>query len=53
MGVPDGFHKGAAEIFRVLAQTPFAKETRDNIDKKRTLNDVIPVYSEFIDGIQK
>ncbi|MBM10346.1 MAG: hypothetical protein CMF69_12415 [Magnetovibrio sp.] len=53
VGVPDRFHKGAAEIFRVLAQTPFAKETRDNIDKKRTLNDVIPVYSEYLDGIQK
>jgi len=40
-GVPPGFHQGAAEIFRVLAQTPFAAETRETLDETRTLEDTI------------
>ena len=48
-GVPSGFHEGAAEIFRILAKTPFAEETRENLDMSRTLEDAIPVYAEFID----
>jgi 3-hydroxyisobutyrate dehydrogenase-like beta-hydroxyacid dehydrogenase len=49
-GVPDGFHLGAAEIFRVLARTPFANETRENLDSSRTLADAIPVYAAHLDG---
>jgi len=52
-GVPDGFHKGAAEIFRILARTPFASETREDMDKSRTLADAIPVYAEHLDANKK
>jgi 3-hydroxyisobutyrate dehydrogenase-like beta-hydroxyacid dehydrogenase len=52
-GVPDGFHLGAAEIFRVLAQTPFADETRESMDSSRTLADAIPVYAAHLDDKHK
>jgi 3-hydroxyisobutyrate dehydrogenase-like beta-hydroxyacid dehydrogenase len=45
-GVPSGFHEGAAEIFRLLAKTPFASETRETIDASRTMEQSIPVYAE-------
>lgn len=45
-GVPSGFHEGAAEIFRLLARTPFAEETRETMDTSRTLEDALRVYAE-------
>jgi len=53
VGVPDEFHLGAAEIFRILAQTPFARETRENVDKNRKLEDVIPVYAKYLSAGRK
>ena len=43
-GVTDGFHKGAAEIFRLLAKTPFAGETRETLDTSRTLEQALAEY---------
>ncbi|MFQ5763780.1 MAG: DUF1932 domain-containing protein [Rhodospirillales bacterium] len=40
-GVTPGFHEGAAEIFRLLAATPFASETRETIDASRTAAETI------------
>ncbi len=40
-GVTPRFHEGAAEIFRLLASTPFADESPENIDRNRTLADTI------------
>lgn len=48
-GVTDGFHEGAAEIFRLLARTPFAAEERETLDTSRTLADAVPVYAAHID----
>lgn len=45
-GVSSGFHDGAAEIFRILAKTPFASETRESIDADRTMEHSIKVYAE-------
>jgi len=45
-GAPSGFHEGAAEIFRLLAKTPFASETRETIDASRTLEKSIRVYAQ-------
>ncbi len=45
-GVTSGFHDGAADIFRVLAQTPFAAETRETIDAGRTMEDALAVYAQ-------
>ncbi len=52
-GVTSGFHDGAAEVFRVLAQTPFAEETRETMDQNRTLDDTIPVYVDHIVNVNK
>lgn len=45
-GVTPGFHDGAADIFRVLAQTPFAAETRETMDTSRTMEDALKVYAQ-------
>ena len=45
-GVTPHFHDGAADIFRVLAQTPFASETRETIDQQRTMEDALKVYAQ-------
>lgn len=40
-GVTPGFHQGAAEVYRLLASTPFAAESPETIDHTRTLRDTI------------
>jgi 3-hydroxyisobutyrate dehydrogenase-like beta-hydroxyacid dehydrogenase len=49
VGVPSGFHEGAAAIFRTLAQTPFASETRENFDAGRTMEETIRTAAGFLD----
>ena len=43
-GVTSGFHDGAADIFKLLAQTPFAAETRETLDTSRTLEQALAEY---------
>ena len=40
-GVTPGFHEGAAAVFRILAETPFASETRETFDAARTMEETI------------
>lgn len=47
-GAPTGFHDGAAEIFRLLAMTPLAEETREHHDKSRTLDQAIDIFAEAL-----
>ena len=47
-GVTSGFHDGAAEMFRILARTPFASETRETIDPNRTLEQSLAVFGEHL-----
>jgi 3-hydroxyisobutyrate dehydrogenase-like beta-hydroxyacid dehydrogenase len=47
-GVTDGFHRGAADIFRLLAQSPFADETRETLDTSRTLEEALSAYAALI-----
>ncbi len=47
-GVTPGFHDGAAEIFRLLAQSPYAAETRETIDPNRTVADAVPVFAALL-----
>lgn len=47
--VTSGFHDGAADIFRLLAKTPFASETRQTMDKSRTLEEALQVYERYVD----
>lgn len=47
-GVTPAFHDGAAEIFRLLAKTPFAAETRETIDATRTAADTIATAARLL-----
>lgn len=41
VGVTSGFHVGAGDIFALLAETPFASETRETLDRNRTLEQTL------------
>lgn len=43
-GVTGAFHDGAADVLRVLSRTPFAEETRETMDRSRTLEDALAEY---------
>ena len=47
-GVTPAFHQGAAEIFRLLAETPFASETRETIDESRTVEETIRTTARLL-----
>ena len=36
-GLPPGFHLAAAEIFRLLDATPYGRETRETMDRSRSM----------------
>ena len=50
VGVTAHFHKGAAEIYRLLNATPFAAETRETLDRNRTMQESVNVYASFLGG---
>ena len=45
-GVTPFFHRGAAEMYRLISETPFAQESPETIDKSRTLKQTISAISE-------
>ena len=47
-GVTPQFHLGAAEIFRLLSQTPFAREAPEEVDGSRTLAETIEVLARSL-----
>ena len=47
-GVTSGFHDGAADVFSLLAKTPFAEETRETLDTSRTLEQALAEYVKHI-----
>ena len=44
-GAPPGFHEAAAQVFRWMAGSPFAGETRETVDRSRGLEETIRVLS--------
>ena len=50
VGVTPNFHKGAADVFEMLEKTPIAKETRQTVDKSRTLKQALAIYVEQLPG---
>lgn len=44
-GTTAHFHQGAAEIYRLLASTVLAEETRESVDKQRTLAEAVQVFA--------
>ena len=47
-GLTPNFHRGAAEVFRLLSGTPFAQETRETLDRSRTLQQTIEVVARHL-----
>lgn len=47
-GVTPNFHLGAADVFALLARTPFAEETRETLDKGRTLEESLAEYVKHL-----
>ncbi len=48
VGVTPRFHQGAAEVYRLLSETPFATETRETLDRNRTLTDTIRAVVDLL-----
>lgn len=47
-GVTSGFHDGAAWIFQLLSETPYAAETRQNMDTSRTMETSVKAFAEAL-----
>ncbi len=45
-GVTPNMHKGAADTFRLLDETPLREETRETLDKSRTLDQSVKIYAD-------
>ncbi len=41
VGVTEGFHRAAGEIYRLMARTPLSAETRETLDRSRTLEEAL------------
>ena len=52
-GVTPHFHQGAAEIFRLLASTPFADESPETIDRDRSLEETMRVTAEHLPSLMQ
>jgi 3-hydroxyisobutyrate dehydrogenase-like beta-hydroxyacid dehydrogenase len=47
-GVTPRFHQGAADVFRLLEASPFSAETRETLDRSRTLEQTIKALAECL-----
>ena len=48
-GLPSGFHDAAADIFRLLARSHFASETRETMNKDRTLDQAVRAFADLVE----
>lgn len=48
VGVTPHFHIGARDVYEVLDRTPFAAETRETMDRSRTLEQALKVYLQYL-----
>jgi hypothetical protein len=48
VGVTSKFHQGALDVYRLLAETPFASETPDTIDGSRTLEEAARIFAKHL-----
>jgi len=47
-GVTGDFHDGAAWMFKLLSETPYASETRQTMDRSRSLETSLNAYAEAL-----
>lgn len=50
IGLTGNIHTGAADMFRLLAETPLAKQRRDEIDPDRTSAETVQMLAAFLKG---
>ena len=48
VGLTNQMHLGAADIFRLLASSTFATETRETADRSRGLSEAIAVFASSL-----
>ena len=48
VGVTPRFHQGAAEMYRLISQTPFAHERPETLDSSRTLEETIYAIAQCL-----
>ncbi|MBO44179.1 MAG: hypothetical protein CMM28_10695 [Rhodospirillaceae bacterium] len=48
VGASSHFHQGAAETMELLDSTPIGRETRENYDKDRTLEQCLKIFSDHL-----
>ena len=55
VGVTPNYHKGAADMYRLLNATPFGAESRETMDKSRTMQESVKVYVQHLtpDKVEK
>jgi 3-hydroxyisobutyrate dehydrogenase-like beta-hydroxyacid dehydrogenase len=47
-GVTPNFHVGATELYELLLETPFASESRETVDKSRTMAQSVEVFAKYL-----
>lgn len=47
-GASSHFHQGAAETMELLDSTPIARETRENYDRDRSLEECLKIFAEHL-----
>lgn len=50
IGLTPKFHEGAAEVYRMLAETPLAAQRREEIDPNRTTPETLKILTEHLKG---
>jgi len=50
VGITPNYHKGAADMYRLLDSTPFGRESRETIDKSRSMQDSVKVYVRYLNA---
>ena len=50
VGVTPNYHRGAADMYRLLDSTPFGRESRETNDKTRTMQDSVKVYVRYLNA---
>jgi hypothetical protein len=51
-GVTPYLHKGAADIFRLLENSPLGVETRETYDKSRTMQQSVEIYAKTVENLK-
>ena len=50
LGMTTGFHRGAEDLFRLLARTPLAEETKETWDRSRPLRESVRIFADAVEA---